>query len=167
MSEKMRFGGTFITECHNRYGKLKWKDDAPNVVVDEGINHVLDIVFAGGSTVVDPWHIGIIKTTGPTVSSSETMSTHAGWVECTDYAESSREIWLDARDSQTLTNSTKAQFTIDKDNTTIGGAFLASGSTLGAAGVLMSGGAFTGGDKAADSGDVLSVTYTFSGIDDA
>ena len=44
---------------------------------------------------------------------------------------------------------------------TIAGAFLCS-VTSGTSGVLFSAGDFTGGDKIVDSGDTLTVTYTFS-----
>jgi hypothetical protein len=44
---------------------------------------------------------------------------------------------------------------------TIAGAFLASVSS-GTSGILFSAGDFTGGDKVVDSGDSLSVTYSFS-----
>jgi len=165
MKDGLKLGGIFVAECHDKYGEKKWADTFPNMVVDQGLNHVLDLVFTGGDTQVSPWYIGLVATTGPTFQDSHTMASHTGWTEFTAYNESSREIWLESRSSQTLTNSTKAQFTISANNSTIGGAFLASNSTLGAGGILMSGGAFTGGDKAADSGDVLSVTYTLSAAD--
>jgi hypothetical protein len=44
---------------------------------------------------------------------------------------------------------------------TIAGAFLCNVAT-GTSGILFSAGDFTGGDKIVDSGDILSVTYTFS-----
>ena len=60
-----------------------------------------------------------------------------------------------------------ATFTINANNTTIEGAFLASSENAGGtAGILFSGAPFTGGSKSADNSDVLTVTYTLTAEDD-
>jgi hypothetical protein len=61
-----------------------------------------------------------------------------------------------------ITNSASpSTFTMTSNAQTIAGAFLCSVDS-GTSGVLFSAGDFTGGDKIVDSGDTLSVTYTFS-----
>ena len=65
---------------------------------------------------------------------------------------------------QSVDNSaSKAVFTVSANDTTIGGAFIATNSTKGGStGTLYGGGAFTAGDKTIDDGDVLNVTVTAS-----
>ena len=49
MKEKAYFGGVFHVDCYNREGGWKWSADAPNLVTNEGLQHILDTVFSGGT----------------------------------------------------------------------------------------------------------------------
>lgn len=167
MKSKSRFGGIFVVECRDPRGRLKWRDTAKNLVVNVGLDHILDVLFKGG-TPTNPWYVGLTDGT-PTVAAGDTMASHAGWVEVVAYDEATRQEFVEgAIASQSLNNSaSKAAFTISSDSTTIGGAFLASNSTRGGStGTLLCVGAFTGGDKSADDGDTLQVQYTYSAADD-
>jgi len=162
MNERTYFGGVFHVECYDKHGALKWEDDAPNLVVNEGLQHILDVVFSGG-TAKDPWYVGLIGDT-TTVNATDTQDSHSGWTELTAYT-GNRQEWVEVRSSQSMTNSaSKASFTLNADSQTIGGAFLVAAASGDE--VLMSAAAFTGGDKSGDSSDVLEVTYTFSAADD-
>ena len=55
--------------------------------------------------------------------------------------------------------ASKASYTITGGPSTVGGAFVATVAT-GTGGLLIGGGAFTGGDKAVDTDDTLNVTVT-------
>jgi hypothetical protein len=159
---KVLFGGVFEAECYDKHGNLKWRDRAPNLVTNTGIDHVLDILFAG-STPYDPWYTGLLATT-------DVQSTHrlGDISEATEYSQATRPIFVDVRSAQSVTNSAgKSTFSIDKDATTIEGAFLCSSNAIGdTVGTLLSGGVFSGGTKVGDSGDSVVVTYTFTGADD-
>ena len=163
MKEQGKFGGVFYVDCYDRNGNFKWHNEGPNIVVDEGLQHILDVVFSG-TTPVDPWYVGLIGDT-TTVAAEDTQDSHAGWTELTAYTDD-RKAWVEVRSSESMTNAaSKASFTLNADSQTIGGAFLvgaASGDET-----LMSAAAFTGGDKSGDSSDVLEVTYVFSAADDA
>ena len=162
MKEKAYFGGVFHVDCYNREGGWKWSADAPNLVTNEGLQHILDTVFSGG-TAIDPWYVGLMGDT-TTVAAADTQESHAGWTELTAYT-GSRKAWVEVRSSQSMTNAaSKASFTLNADSQTIGGAFLVGAASGDAA--LMSAAAFTGGDKSGDSADVLEVTYVFSAADD-
>ena len=166
MDQKLKMGGVFHFECRDAAGWLKWTATAKNLVTTAGLQHALDALFAGG-TQVDPWYVGLTDGT-PTVDASDTVASHAGWAEVTAYDEATRQEYVDVRANQTVSNAaSKAVFTVSTNSTTIGGAFLASDNTRGGStGTLLCAAAFTGGDKSADDGDTLSVTYEFTAADD-
>ena len=164
---KVRLGGVFEIDCFGPDGQLKWRETASNIVVNEGLDHLLNVLLKGG-TPSDPWYVGLTGGT-PTVDAADSLTgTHGGWTEVTAYSEGARQEFVDdALSSQSVDNSTsKAAFSINADSTTIGGAFLADSATTGANGTLLCVAAFDGGDKSADNGDTLNVQYTFSAADD-
>jgi len=162
MSDKLKLGGVFVAECYDKHGNKKWEDKFHNIVVDVGVEHTLDVLFAGG-TQVNPWYTGLLATTAITSTMTSTDISEA--TECSD---ANRPAYVDARTVKSVSNTlNKSTFTIDKDGTTVEGAFLISSEDFGStAGTLLSGGVFTGGTKVGDSGDKIIVTYTFTGADD-
>ena len=169
MSQKagIKVGGVFEVSCFDKDGRFKWKDIAENLVVDAGLNALLDIMFHG-STQVSTWYVGLTDGT-PTPAAGDTMSSHAGWAEVEAYDEAARVAYVEAAASgKSITNSASpAAFTISTDSTTVGGAFLTSVNTKGGtSGTLFCCAAFSQGDKACDDGDTVNVTYTLSAADD-
>jgi hypothetical protein len=163
---RAKFGGTFEIVCIGKDGKEKWRDKAHNLVPNGGLQHILDVVFSG-ATAIATWYVGLIND-GPTLAAADVPNSHAGWTEFTAYDEATRQEYVEVRSSQTLSNTaSKATFTVSTNSSVIAGAFLASASAKSATtGTLISEVAFTGGDKSADDGDTLQVTYTFAGADD-
>ena len=165
MKDKAKFGGVFHVDCYDRDGNFKWSNETPNIVVNVGLQHILDVIFSG-STASYPWYVGLIGDT-TTVAAGDSLGAHTGWTEFTAYNTATRQAWVEVRSAQSMTNTaSKASFTLNADTQTIGGAFL-SDTDSGTVGNLMSAAAFTGGDKTGDSADVLEVTYVFSAADDA
>lgn len=162
-----RLGGVFEVVCRDPQGNEKWRDRSHNIVTNAGLNYALDAAVSGG-TPVTTWYVGLVSDT-PTFAAGDTMGSHAGWTEFTAYDEAARQTWTDGGvSSQSASNSAStADFTISTNSSVIAGAFITSDSTKsGTSGTLFSGVAFTGGDKAADDGDTLSVTYTLGASDD-
>jgi len=160
----LKVGGVFTFKCIGPDGKVKWEEIAKNLVVNVGIQHILDILFVSATSQIDPWYVGLTDGT-PTVAAGDIMSSHVGWTEVQAYTEGTRQAFVDVRSAQSVDNSaSKASFAINADSTTIGGAFLVENSTKGGTtGVLLAAVAFTGGDKVADDGDTIEVQYTFTG----
>ena len=173
------FGGVFEAEvygwagnpfsgAHPRgHGFLKDRDATPvhNIVTNVGLNHILDTELHN-ATQVATWYVGIKNTGSP--AAGDTMASHAGWTENTNYDEATRVEYEEAAASgQSITNSAnKATFTIDTDTQTIHGAFLVSNSTKGGStGTLLCVADFAS-SKACDDNDVLEVTYTVSAAAD-
>ena len=150
----------YIVECIGPDGKLKWTDEFDNLVTNEGLNDNLD-KYLKGSTYTAAFYVGLTDGT-PTVNATDTMSSHAGWTEVTDYSESTREaLVLGTVASQSVDNSaSKASYSINA-TATVGGAFITTVNTKGGTtGTLYGVGAFSGGDKSVDNGDTLNVTVT-------
>jgi hypothetical protein len=46
MKDGIRIGGVFKFICKDVVsGRLKWQDEARNLIVDEGCNHLLDVLL--------------------------------------------------------------------------------------------------------------------------
>jgi hypothetical protein len=96
------------------------------------------------------------------------MSSHAGWTEVVAYSNATRVATTfvaatTANPSVVTNTASPATFNIN-GTTTVGGAFLTSGSAKsGTTGTLFSAADFgSPGDRSVVSSDTLSVTYTFS-----
>lgn len=158
------FSNTYNIECYGPDGSLKWEEVVHNLVVNEGLDDVLNQYFKG-SAYTAAHYVGLSNGTGMTIAAGDTMASHVGWTENQNYTEATREaLTLGTVSGQSVDNSaSKASFSINTNSQTIGGIFITTNSTKGGTtGTLYGGGAFTGGDKAVDSGDTLNVTVTLT-----
>lgn len=153
---------SYKLEAFDKDGNLKWVDEFDNLVVNEGLDDSLDKHFkASGYTAA--WYVGLLDSS-PTVAAGDTMASHAGWSEITDYDEATREdLTLGSVSGQSVDNSaSKASFSINA-SVTVGGAFVTTDNTKGASsGTLYGGGALSSGDRSLISGDTLNVTVTLT-----
>lgn len=127
---KLTAKGTWKFQVINKDGSIAQEIEAKNAIVTEGKNHALDVVFDGGTQEAN-WYIGLIDNSGFTaVAAADTMSSHSGWTEFTNYDEGTRPEWAPgAAASASITNSTARDFTIGAGGGTIKGAFITSNST--------------------------------------
>lgn len=152
-------------------GPIKWEEAFKNLVVNQGLNHILGVEFHG-DTQVTAWFIALLKT-APSPTATSTYQNFMGTAnqEVTAYDEATRQAFTEgAAASQSISNSgSPAVFTISANGTVIGGAALVSDSTKNhnSAGPFMyNAGAFTAGDKSLDDNDTLTVTVTLTAADD-
>lgn len=159
-SEGAGFGGFYLAQGFDENGKWVFDAYIRNRIVAQGLDYQLSVGLAAG-TQITPWYVGLTDSL-PTDAPGDTLASHPGWVEVTDYT-GSRQVWTpDAVAGQSVSNSTsKAIFPITQNGTVIGGAFLSEVAT-GAAGLLYSVGAFTGGDETLNAGSTLEVTGLFT-----
>lgn len=168
LNDKVKAGGVFTIQCHDKDGNLKWEDSSHNLVVNVGLQD-MNAKYFTGSSYTAAWYLGLYGAgASNTPAASDTMSSHAGWTEVTAYSQSTRPACSfgtpTTADPSVATNSVSpATFSINA-TTTVGGAFLTSNSTKGGTtGILFSAADFSSpGDRSVVSGDTLSVTYTFS-----
>lgn len=155
-------GGVFTGQIV-RDGKIIDEFETPNLVVDQGLNHVLDAVFHG-VTQVHPWYLGLFSGNYTPVA-TVTAATIAGAATETaaTYNEATRQAYTEAAAAAKVTTNTanKATFTFNTTDT-LYGAFLISDSTKsGTTGTLMAAAKFAA-PKGVVNTDQLLLTYTFT-----
>jgi hypothetical protein len=147
---------------HKRKGEIIDEWVCPNIVVNEGLDSLLNIMF-NGATQIATWYIGVFEANYTPVATVTAATITAASTECTAYDEATREEFVEAAASgQSITNSaTRATFTFNATKT-IYGAFLVSDSAIsGTSGTLFSAAKF-GTSKAVVDTDELLLTYTFN-----
>jgi hypothetical protein len=174
-TETVGIEGHYHVECRDADGNLKWTDSFPNLVNAIGKQLMLNTLLAGTSyTTVGPF-LGLIGTTSPTFAASDTMTSHTGWTEFTNYtvggsAVRGTAVFSAATSSGTTpSNVTTAAaaaitYTITGAGGNVTGCFLCTGSGASSTqsntgGTLYSAGAFATA-KTTTAGDTVSVTYS-------
>jgi hypothetical protein len=164
---KARAGGVYRVECVGADGQVKWAQEMPNLVVNEGLQD-MNAKYFKGTTYTAAWYLGLI--TGPgsgtTIAAGDTLAIHGGWTEFTNYTGNRKAVTFGTAttaDPSVIDNSASpSSFVISGAGGTVAGAFLCSVAT-GTSGVLFSASDFQSpGDRVVVSGDTLNVTYTFS-----
>lgn len=166
--EEAKATGLFEIKCHDKDGNLKWEAQSKNLVVNVGLQYMAGSALTS-VTQITTWYIGLYGAgASNTPAAGDTMSSHAGWTEVVAYSNATRVaatfVTATAANPSVVTNTASpATFNIN-GTTTVGGAFLTSGSAKsGTAGTLFSAADFgSPGDRSVVSSDTLSVTYTFS-----
>lgn len=96
-----------------RGGKTIHEESGHNMIVDEGKNAILDIMFY--STAKKSWFVGLINNSpAPDILAADTGASHAGWVETTAYtpAGDRQALTVGAASSNSITTSAQAEFTL-------------------------------------------------------
>lgn len=161
MDNKLQVGGRFHIE-HIRAGEVIDIEDVTNLVTNEGLDHLLNTVFHGG-TQINSWYLGLFEGNYTPTAAATAASIVNAATECTAYDEAQRQEYKEgAASAQSITNSAdKATFTMNA-NKTVYGAFLASNPTKSAtSGTLFSATRFASPKQVADD-DQLLLTYTFT-----
>ena len=166
--EEAKATGVYHVECHDKDGNLKWSADTKNLVVNAGLAYMAGTALTSVAQITT-WYIGLYGAgASNTPAAGDTMSSHAGWTEVTTYSNATRVaatfVTATTANPSVVTNAASpATFNIN-GTTTVGGAFLTSGSAKGGTtGTLFSAADFSApGDRSVVSGDIISVTYTFS-----
>ena len=165
LGETVGAGGVYTVTCVGADGVEKWSDTFHNLVVNQGLAN-MNGAYLAGSAQSTTWYLGLV--TGPgsgtTFAAGDTLASHAGWTENTDYTGNRKAVTFGSATTanpSVITNSASPSSFAMSGTATIAGAFLCNVAT-GTSGVLFSAGDFTGGDKSVASGDTLNVTYTFS-----
>lgn len=160
LEARLKFKNHYKIECFDKHGRLKWIEEVDNLVVNVGLDDILDKYYKG-STYTAAHYMGL-KGTG-SAAAGDTMSSHAGWSEITAYDESTREvITLGSVSSQSVDNSASVcTFTIS-GTTTVYGVFVTTDNTKGGtSGTLVAVVDFSSSRAVVDD-DVINVTATFT-----
>ena len=164
--------GTYIAECYDKDGNLKWSDNIENLTTNVGRQNLLNSYFAntGGGAIV----MGLMGQTGgsSTPAYTDTQSSHAGWLEVGNV---NAPTYSGTRKTPTFSSATNANPSVLTTSAVVTFAMTSSGTVYGAfiniggstaidntTGTLFSAGNFTAGSKTVTSGDTINVTYTLS-----
>lgn len=166
--EQAKATGVYHVECHDKDGNLKWSADTENLVVNAGLAYMAGTALTSVAQITT-WYIGLYGAgASNTPAAGDTMASHAGWTEVVPYSNATRVaatfVTATTANPSVVTNAASpATFNINATST-VGGAFLTSGSAKsGTTGTLFSAADFSApGDRSVVSGDIISVTYTFS-----
>lgn len=174
-SESMGIAGYYHVVCRDADGNIKWEEEFPNLVNAVGKQLMLDTLLSGSSyTTVGPF-LGLISGASPTFAAADTMTSHGGWTEFTNYTVGGSAVRGTASFSAATSSGTTPTnvttktasaitYTITGAGGTVGGCFLVTGTGASStqsntSGTLYSAGAFATA-KITTSGDTVSVTYS-------
>jgi len=165
-------GGVFIFEAYDKDGNLKWRDKAKNLTTNTG-RQDMNTQYFTGSGYTAAWYIGLVNNSPtPSYAVTDTMASHAGWVETTSYSGTDRATadfgTATSADPSVIANTVASGGTVAVFNitgtVTVDGAFLTETEDNSTnTGILFSVAAFEApGDRSVVNGDTLNVTYQFS-----
>ena len=175
-NELVGIEGFYKVECRDKDGNLKWEESFPNLVNAVGKELLLDTLLrtSGTYTTVGPF-LGLISGSTPTFDAADTMASHVGWTEFTNYTVGGSPVRGTAVFSAASSSGASPSnvttcpaaaitYTITGGGGTVGGCFLVTGSGASStqgntSGTLYSAGAFAVA-KITTSGDTVSVTYS-------
>jgi hypothetical protein len=174
-NETVGIEGAYHVVCRDKDGNVKWEEQIPNLVNAIGKELMLDTLLKGTSyTVVGPF-LGLIGGASPTFLAADTMTSHSGWTEFTNYTVGGSAVRGTAvfgsatsaglSPANVTTSAASAiTYTITGAGGTVSGCFLVTGSGASStqgntSGTLYSAGAFTTA-KITTAGDTVSVTYS-------
>lgn len=174
-AETIGIEGHYHVECRDAAGNLKWEESFPNLVNAVGKQLMLDTLLKGVSYSVTGPYLGLISGASATFAAADTMTSHSGWTEFTNYTVGGSAVRGTASfASATSTGLTPSNvtssaasaitYTITGAGGTVGGCFLvlgpgASATQSNTGGTLYSAGNFATA-KVTTVGDTVSVTYT-------
>lgn len=174
-TETVSAAGTYHVVCRDAAGNVKWEEGFPNLVNAVGKQLMLDTLLKGTSYSVTGPFLGLITGATPTFLAADTMSSHAGWTEFTDYtvggsAVRGTAVFGSASSAGlspanvTTSAATAITYTITGSGGIVSGCFLVTGSGASStisntSGTLYSAGAFSTA-KTTTAGDTVSVTYS-------
>lgn len=134
-----------------------------NTVMETWRTAVLERAYRTPQATPVFFFIPIDLTSFTAIAAADTLASHAGWLESTDYDEATRQAWTPgAAAAQSITNPTPATITATAGFTCHGLALVAENSTKGntATGILVSAGVLAA-DKILAAGETLDMTYQY------
>ena len=169
MNDLTRVGGVFEVE-HIRDGKVIAKFDAHNLVVNEGLNHMLNVTLHGAAQL-STWYIAPFEGNYTPVAALTAATVTAAATESTAYDEATRVEWVEVTagsTAQSITNgsgtgASKAVFTMNATKTIYGVFFVSASAKSATTGTLFSALRFPAAVAVVDT-DVLNITYTIQAV---
>lgn len=155
--EAIKVWGDFDLKCWNNDGSLAWHRAFRNGITNAGLDYLGASALSGGS-VLTTWYAGLIDLNGFTaLNVLDTMASHAGWKENTQYS-GTRPQWVNAEGGQQVASNGPFTFPIT-GNGTIHGMFICSNNVAGGNGGTLWSTAILPSDATISTGQSLTGTY--------
>lgn len=159
--------GKFYVSCETPGGRIKWRFESPNLVVNIGLQYMNNMFFAG-ENFTPSWFIGIYGSQDENKPNArDTAQSHAGWKEITSYLSSRRPQAFFGQATNTspsvISNEdSPVRYTMSQ-RTKVGGAFLIDNDVKGGdSGLLFCATDFPPpGDRELEQNDILNIIYEF------
>ena len=135
-----------------------------NVITTEGLNHILSVMFAGG-TQVPTWYIALFEGNYTPVIGLTAATFTASATECTAYDEATRVAFVEAAPAGgVISNSaSKAVFTMNANKPLSGGALLSASAKSSTSGTCLAAARWTSGTgRAVEDGDEVAAGYSIT-----
>lgn len=144
-----------------RNGKVIDEFECKNLVVNQGLDHILSVEFSGAAQVT-AWYLAPFTGNYTPVATDTAGSISSNSTESVAYTSTTRVPYVNVEANQQVTNAAStANFTFTS-SANIYGAFLVSAPTKNStSGILFSAAQFTA-PKNVSSGDQLLLTYQFA-----
>jgi hypothetical protein len=153
--------GGFFKVVHVREGQVIDEEEIHNIVVNQGLDHILGVEFTGVSQI-STWYLAPFEGNYTPVATDTAASIVANATENTTYTASTRQTWVGAEASQIATNSASvATFTFNATKTIYGAFLISSGSKSSVSGILFAAAQFAS-PKPVVNTDQLLLTYSFT-----
>lgn len=158
----LKFQGRFYWSIEYQ-GRILCAGKEPNGVITATIDDLFDVYFSNGSPQA-AWYLGVISNTGFTsLEADDTMASHGGWTEATNYS-GSRPAWAPEDSAGGLKkNAVAREFPITTEEA-LRGMFVVSDNTKGgSSGTLWATGSFATGPNTPPVGAVFKLFYELEG----
>lgn len=124
---KIAFGGWVDVMCLDRRRRELWRARLKNGITNQAMNYGLEVMLRVGTPAANWGFLLIDNTSFSAISVVDTYSSHAGWIENTNYSESTRPAWSPAAASgQQISATTTSAFTMTSTVTIAGVALVSS-----------------------------------------
>lgn len=161
MNHTIKIYGEWNLRCFNQFGKLIWRSWFRNGITNAGLDYLLGGSFSnnlGAFPQITAWYAGLIdKLNFTALSSADTMASHSGWTENTQYS-GTRPQWANTEGGQSVSSNGPFSFNIT-GNGNIHGMFIASNNVAGGKTGTLWSTAILPSDAAIATGQTLTGTY--------
>lgn len=163
---RITLGGNFVVTHHAVDGSALSETIDSNIVCAEGRQHVLDVIFDGG-TQVTTWYIGIFEGNYTPLDTVTAATVAGAATECITYDEATRPEYSSASpivDDTADNSDSRAIFTFNASKTVYGSFLVSTSAKSGTTGTLLAISRFNAAKTVASAED-LTVSYLFTAAD--
>jgi hypothetical protein len=161
MNDRIKIYGLWDICLFDKDGSFKYRWCCRNGITNAGLDYLLGSSFSNGLGAfpqITAWYAGLIdKLNFVSLAAADTMASHGGWTENTQYS-GSRPQWANTEGGQQVASNGPFSFNIT-GNGNIHGLFISSGSVAGGKTGTLWSTAILPSDAAIATGQTLTGTY--------